>query len=148
MKYGRIKNGKVEIVIVTDSTPRGYSGKMFYEADGRTLKSASDIIAEQGLKPIIVSDETHPISYYTFEEKTSRIDMTDMLTEEAAEKVSERAKLTRICEIQPRLDALSQDIVQHAAGEAVPGIQERRAEFIALHNELRGLLGLEPRETV
>lgn len=49
-------------------------------------------------------------------------------------------------EIQPRLDQLSQDIIQDAAGEVVPNIADRKAEFVTLHNELRGLLGLPPRE--
>lgn len=57
-----------------------------------------------------------------------------------------RANARRITEIQPRLDALSQDIIQDAVGEVVPNIAERKAEFIALHNELRVLKGLAPRE--
>lgn len=55
-------------------------------------------------------------------------------------------KQQRISEIRTRLTALSEDIVQDQAGEVVPDIEARKAEFVALHNELRGLLGLEPRE--
>lgn len=47
--------------------------------------------------------------------------------------------------IKGRLRQLSDDIVQAAAGESVPGIEDRKAEFVALHNELRALEGKEPR---
>ena len=58
----------------------------------------------------------------------------------------EELKEMRICEIQQRLVELDQDIVQDIAGEIVPNIEERKAEFITLHNELRTLLGKEPRQ--
>lgn len=48
-------------------------------------------------------------------------------------------------EIQERLTQLDQDIIQDMAGEVVPDIEERKAEFVELHNELRELLGKEPR---
>ena len=57
----------------------------------------------------------------------------------------EELKEMRIREIQQRLVELDQDIVQDIAGEIVPNIEERKAEFITLHNELRTLLGKEPR---
>lgn len=57
----------------------------------------------------------------------------------------EQLKELRIVEIQNRLLELDQDIVQDIAGEVVPEIDLRKAEFIALHNELRILLGKEPR---
>ena len=47
--------------------------------------------------------------------------------------------------IKERLRALSEDLVQVLAGEEIPDIEERRAEFVALHNELRVLEGKEPR---
>ena len=53
----------------------------------------------------------------------------------------------RIAEIQARLTELDHDIVQDIAGEIVPNIEERKIEFIALHNELRTLLGKEQRLT-
>lgn len=58
----------------------------------------------------------------------------------------EELKEMRICEIQQRLVELDQDIVQDIAGEVVPNIEERKAEFVTLHNELRTLLGKEQRE--
>ena len=35
--------------------------------------------------------------------------------------------------------------MQSLVGEVVPDIESRRAEFVALHNELRVLEGKEPR---
>ena len=49
-------------------------------------------------------------------------------------------------EIQARLIELDQDIVQDIAGEIVPNIEERKAEFVTLHNELRTLLGKKQRK--
>lgn len=59
----------------------------------------------------------------------------------------EELKEMRIYEIQHRLVELDQDIVQDIAGEVVPNIEERKVEFVTLHNELRTLLGKEPRLT-
>ena len=58
----------------------------------------------------------------------------------------EELKEMRICEIQQRLVELDQDIVQDLAGEVVPNIEERKAEFVTLHNELRTLLGKKQRK--
>lgn len=41
------------------------------------------------------------------------------------------------------LDEIEQEIV----GEIVPNIEERKSEFVTLHNELRVLLGKEQRLT-
>lgn len=54
----------------------------------------------------------------------------------------------RIPEIQLRLDQLSQDFIQDIAGEYVPDIENRKAEFVELHNELRVLLGKDKREII
>ena len=58
---------------------------------------------------------------------------------------AELEKQPRIAEIKIRLIALSEDIAQEQAGEVVPNIEARKAEFVTLHNELRELLGLEAR---
>lgn len=58
----------------------------------------------------------------------------------------EELKEMRIREIQQRLVELDQDIVQDIAGEVVPNIEERKAEFVTLHNELRLLLGKKERK--
>ena len=54
-------------------------------------------------------------------------------------------KMARIGTIKRRLQALTEDLVQAMAGEIVPDIEARRAEFVAFHNELRELEGKEPR---
>ena len=51
----------------------------------------------------------------------------------------------RIAEIKPRLEQLSQDIVQSLAGAEFEDMAERQKEFQTLHNELRVLLGKMPR---
>lgn len=58
----------------------------------------------------------------------------------------EELKEMRIYEIQQRLVELDQDIVQDIAGEVVPNIEERKVEFVTLHNELRLLLGKKERK--
>lgn len=58
----------------------------------------------------------------------------------------EELKQIKIYEIQTKLNELNYDIIQDIAGEIVPNIEERKAEFITLHNELRILLGKECRQ--
>ena len=47
--------------------------------------------------------------------------------------------------IQARLDKLTQDFIQVLCGAVIDDIEERKQEFQTLHNELRVLLGKEPR---
>lgn len=47
--------------------------------------------------------------------------------------------------IKTRLSQLSQDFVQAWAGAKIEDIESRKAEFSVLHNELREILGKEPR---
>ena len=54
----------------------------------------------------------------------------------------------RIAQIKPRLEQLSQDLIQAQAGAVFEDLEERKAEFQELHNELRILLGKEPRKYV
>lgn len=61
------------------------------------------------------------------------------------EVVAMNERMARIGVIKRRLQALTEDLVQAMAGEIVPDIEARRAEFVALHNELRELEGKEPR---
>lgn len=58
-----------------------------------------------------------------------------------AEEIKER----RISTIKERLSQLSEDFVQAWAGAQIVDIEARKREFADLHNELRGLLGKEPR---
>lgn len=54
--------------------------------------------------------------------------------------------LVRIAEIKPRLEQLSQDLIQAQAGAVFEDLEERKTEFQILHNTLRSLEGKEPRE--
>ena len=58
----------------------------------------------------------------------------------------EARKNIRISEIKTRLEQLSQDIIQSLAGAEFEDMAERQKEFKTLHNELRILLGKEPRK--
>lgn len=58
-----------------------------------------------------------------------------------AEQLQER----RIAKIKERLSQLSEDFAQAWAGAQITDIEARKREFADLHNELRGLLGKEPR---
>ena len=62
-----------------------------------------------------------------------------------ARKQKENNQL-RINEIKPRLEQLSQDLIQAQVGAVFEDLEERKAEFITLHNELRQLLGMPARE--
>lgn len=55
-------------------------------------------------------------------------------------------KQRRIIEIQNRLNELTQDFTQMQCGAVFEDADDRVAEFQTLHNELRTLLGKEPRE--
>jgi len=57
-------------------------------------------------------------------------------------------KLARKLYIQKRLNELSKDVIQSLVGENVPNLDLRKAEFVALHNELRVLEGKEPRTLI
>lgn len=54
----------------------------------------------------------------------------------------------RIAEIKQRLEELNKDFIQAMLGAIIPNIEDKKIEFMSLHNELRGLLGQEPREYV
>jgi hypothetical protein len=56
-----------------------------------------------------------------------------------AERAPETEKLKKT------LEGLNEKLLQDVAGEAVPDIDEIKAEFIIAHNKLRVLLGKEPR---
>lgn len=57
----------------------------------------------------------------------------------------EELKDIRASEIRKRLDQLSQDFIQAWAGAQIYDLEDRKTEFAALHNELRSILGKEPR---
>ena len=51
----------------------------------------------------------------------------------------------RIAEIKSRLEELNKDFIQYYLGAVIPNIEDKKIEFISLHNELREFLGKEPR---
>lgn len=62
-----------------------------------------------------------------------------------AEQLQEIERNNRISYIKSRLSQLSEDFVQSWAGAIITDIEDRKREFANLHNELRGILGKEPR---
>lgn len=48
-------------------------------------------------------------------------------------------------EISKRLDELNDDFIQFYLGAVIPDIEDKKNEFISLHNEMREFLGKEPR---
>lgn len=72
-------------------------------------------------------------------------DLTFNVEKYNARKQKEKG-LARIAEIKPRLEQLSQDLIQAQVGAVFEDLEERKAEFITLHNELRQLLGMPARE--
>ena len=61
------------------------------------------------------------------------------------EQLQEIERNNRISHIKARLSQLSEDFVQSWAGAVIADIEDRKREFANLHNELRGILGKEPR---
>lgn len=82
---------------------------------------------------------------YTDNSETREISQEEFDLFMSKEKDKE-LKGQRKWEIQERLNQLSQDIVQAMAGAYFEDLEDRKAEFQTLHNELRVLEGKEPRE--
>ena len=64
------------------------------------------------------------------------------------ELTEEQKKENQIELILFKLDELTKDFVQEMLGAVIPNIEDKKAEFIELHNELRELEGKAPREYV
>lgn len=60
-------------------------------------------------------------------------------------EIAAEQKQKRIAKIKKRLDELNDDFIQYYLGAVIPNIEERKIEFISLHNELREFLEKEPR---
>ena len=61
---------------------------------------------------------------------------------------AEELKQNRTYEIQTRLSQLTQDFIQADLGAVFDDLEERKNEFISLHNELRTLMGKAIREYI
>lgn len=57
-------------------------------------------------------------------------------------------KERQIALLKDSLEALSQDFIQAELGAVFEDLDERKERFKSLHNELRQLLGKEPREYI
>ena len=95
---------------------------------------------ENGFKEILLDEQYKDCKYEDFDEN-----LEFSLDKYNARKQKENAE-TRIAELKPRLEQLSQDLIQAQAGAMFDNLDERVAEFRTLHNELRELLGKEPRK--
>ena len=63
-----------------------------------------------------------------------------------AAKAEEKEKYRQYAENKANLVKLAEDIVQSLAGEDVPQIEERKAEFVRIHNLVREYEGKQARE--
>lgn len=72
-------------------------------------------------------------------------DLTFSIDKYNARKENENNQF-KVATIKARLEQLSHDIVQTLAGAEIEDIEERQKEFQSLHNELRCLLGKQPRK--
>lgn len=94
------------------------------------------------------------LSYQAFPEVDGMIDIDDELLKQIGitkqfdkneNVVDYFNKDLRVKEIKSRLEELTKDFIQEMLGAIIPNIEEKRLEFIELHNELRELQGKEPR---
>lgn len=71
-------------------------------------------------------------------------DLTFNIEKYNARKQKELNQL-RIAELTPRLEKLSQDLIQAQAGAIIKDLEARKLEFQTIHNEIRALQGKEAR---
>ena len=67
------------------------------------------------------------------------------LTKEYADRIAKKQQFFRIEEIKTRLSELSNDFMQVELGAVIDDLEDRKAEFKELHNQLRILMGKSPR---
>lgn len=105
-----------------------------------TIKETYDNYIENGFTKVELDDQYKDCSYFDFNE-----DLTFSIEKYNARKQKENNQL-RINEIKPRLEQLSQDLIQAQAGAVFEDLDERKLEFQTLHNELRILTGKPSRQ--
>lgn len=76
--------------------------------------------------------------------KTDSGVQVDETQKEAVRESLEKGEKYR--ENKEKLSRLAEDLVQSMAGELVPELEERKAEFIRIHNEVRAYEGKGKRE--
>ena len=95
---------------------------------------------ENGFKEILLDEQYKDCKYQDFDEN-----LEFSVEKYNTRKQKEKAQ-SRIAEIKPRLEQLSQDLIQAQVGAEFDDLEERKQEFQTLHNELRILLGKLPRQ--
>ena len=93
----------------------------------------------EGFEKISGFSETD-IMYLVKENGVIRVD-----TEAKKTYTEKKEKAKKYEENKRMLSKLTEDIVQYVAGEDVPNIEERKATFIRIHNEVRIYEGKEIR---
>ena len=86
MKYGKIINNHICLFIETDNYGAWQSGNIYYKTvdNIKTRKTATEIIAEQGLKEIVTpNDFSGNLSDYNFVETETQIIIADKKAEVA-----------------------------------------------------------------
>jgi len=96
-------------------------------------------VDEKKLKKVGKYDE------YCFDDLLLSI-VDNVLTDKDLDERQERVNKNRIAKLKLELAPLQEDIVQDIAGQVVPNIENKKAEFRRIHNEIRVLEGKLPRE--
>lgn len=113
-------------------------------------KTTNKICATTEIKPAHNPDDwlsEDEVPSDVLSEYNKRMSPTDdaLNVVDSPERVQELCS-QRIQELRSQLAELSNDFMQAYAGEIVPDLEFKKAKFRMLHNELRELLGLEPRD--
>lgn len=116
-----------------------------FNENGKAV-SFSQVAKAEDIRPD--PDGFEEISGFTAEDlrflckKDGQIQVDEILKAAEAE---EKEKYRQYAENKAKLVKLTEDIVQSLAGEAVPQIEERKAEFVRIHNLVREYEGKQAR---
>lgn len=119
---------------------------MFYfrrENDGSVKIITAD--ADVAKRSEILQNSRESIEDFVFY-KDNKVYLRAEYPQYYQEMLGEFEKSKRIKAIRERLTELSQDFTQIQLGAVFKDQEDRKNEFRELHNELRKLLGKEPRE--
>lgn len=94
-----------------------------------------------------ITDDMIEVNEETLREigKTKCFENGKIIDYDNSNEFKELSKQKRIAEIKQRLDELNKDFIQYYLGAVIENIEDKKIEFISLHNELRELIGKEPR---
>lgn len=91
-------------------------------------------------KVAVKKDYFPTITEYDFNKDTLQFDEATYLA-----RIAKEAELSKLPELQIRLNQLSEDIVQIQCGAVFEDAEARKAEFREIHNEIRRIIGKAPR---